>query len=372
MIKNLKKNLQNRLEKLRESLFEKKIDTILILSQDNRRYLSGFTGEDHQFDESAGALFISNSKLILATDSRYELQAKKEALFYDIICYKGRLSEKIPDILESLKTKRLGFESARISYMQFNEISKELKKNNLPVELVDLENIVENQRKIKDEEEITEIKKALSVAETGFIKFFTSIKPEITESEAAWALEKELRESGGDALSFPVICAAGENSALPHAIPGNKRLNKGVSVLFDWGVKVNGYCSDISRTYVMEKPDKTFLKVFKIVQDAQKKAIEAIRPGINGKDIDNIARKHIEDNGYKENFGHGLGHGVGLAVHEQPGISPLKDATLEPQMVFTVEPGIYIPGWGGIRIENMVVVRDNGVEVLNKMVTGWE
>ncbi len=368
----MKHNIQQRLEKLRRSISEKKIDTCLVLSENNRRYLSGFTGEDHQFDESAGALFINDSKLILATDSRYELQAGKEASFYDIVCYKEGLAKKIPDILKLLKTKRLGFESKRISHLQFNKISEELKSNRLDIELVAIDTIIENHRKIKSEEEICEIKKALLIAETGFAIFFDSIKSGITEKEAAWSLEKELREAGGDSLAFPVICAAGTNSALPHAIPGDDKLENGIPLLFDWGVKTKGYASDISRTHIIGKPDETFLKVFNTVETAQAKAIKAIKPGISGKDIDKIAREYIENNGFKGKFRHGLGHGVGLAVHEDPVISPLRDTIIEPQMVFTVEPGIYIPGWGGVRIENMVVVREDGAEILNKMETGWK
>lgn len=368
----MKQNIQQRLEKLRKSIFEKKIDTCLVLSENNRRYLSGFTGEDHQFDESAGALFINDSKLILATDSRYELQAGMEAPFYDIVCYKEGLAKKIPEVLKLLKTKRLGFESERISHLQFNKISEELKTNRLDIELVPIDSIIKNHRKIKSEEEICEIKKALLIAETGFAFFFDSMEPGITEKEAAWSLEKELREAGGDSLSFPVICAAGTNSALPHAIPGDGKLTRGIPLLFDWGVKVNGYTSDISRTHIIGKPDETFLKVFSTVEAAQAKAIELIKPGMSGKDIDKIAREYIESNGFKGKFRHGLGHGVGLAVHEDPSISPLRDTIIEPQMVFTVEPGIYLPGWGGVRIENMVVVREDGAQVLNSMETGWK
>jgi Xaa-Pro aminopeptidase len=192
----------------------------------------------------------------------------------------------------------------------------------------------------------------------------------MSEKEAAWRLEKEMRESGADALSFPSIVASGPNSALPHAIPGNRILKEGEPVLFDWGTVHHGYCSDTSRTTILGKAGDDFTKVFNTVVEAQKLAIKAIRGGISAKAIDQIARHHIEKTGYKGKFGHGLGHGTGLAVHEAPALSPLKDTILKPGMLVTVEPGIYIPEWGGVRVENQVVVREDGAEVLNRLDVG--
>jgi len=363
----LKKTIEKRVKKLRESLADNNIDTLLVLVEENRRYLSGFTGEDTQFDETAGALFITDKRLILATDSRNELQAANEAPLYEIVCYKKGLVKELPDIINTLKTKRLGFESIRMSYMQYNKICRQFGSSGIDVELVEADNIMECLRIVKEQSELEEIKKALLIAESVFMNFAENIiKPGMTEKQAAWILEKKLREAGADSLSFPIIVASGPNSALPHAIPGNRKFHEGEPILFDWGVKLNGYCSDISRTLVLGSQDDKFEKIFKTVLDAQLKAIDAIKPGISSKAVDKIARNHIERMGFKDNFGHGLGHGIGLAVHEPPGISPLKDTLIESQMVFTVEPGIYIPGWGGVRLENMIVVREDGAEVLNK------
>ena len=361
----MKEKIENRIDKLRKAILQKGIDGLLVLVEENRRYLSGYTGEDTQFDESAGALLITEKDLLLATDSRFEIQAAEEAPLFEIVCYKKGLANELPSILRKLDIKRLGFESIRLSYMQHAKISDALKEDNLGVDLVAVENLVENLRLIKDEDEIRAMKKALSISEAVFIKVSEIIMPGMTEKEAAWLIEKGLRENGADALAFPVICASGPNSAMPHAIPGNRRCSKGEPILFDWGAKLNGYCSDISRTILLGKPDETFIKVYSAVLKAQQKAIASIKPGMNSKDVDAVARGHIEDMGFKGRFGHGLGHGVGLAVHEPPSVSSLSDNILEPQMVFTVEPGIYIPGWGGVRIENMVVVRENGAEVLN-------
>lgn len=362
----MKKTIEKRVERLRKSLAENNIDSLLVLVEENRRYLSGFTGEDTRFDETAGALFITDKRLILATDSRNDLQAAREAPLYEIICYKKGLVKELPNIINTLQTKRLGFESIRMSYMQYNKICGQLSSSDIDVELVEADNIMECLRAVKEQSELEEIKKALFIAESVFINFTeNTIKPGMTEKEAAWILEKNLREAGADSLSFPIIVASGPNSALPHAIPGNRNFHKGEPILFDWGARLNGYCSDISRTLVIGSPDDKFKKIFNTVLDAQLKAIDAIKPGISSKDVDEIARNHIDSMGFKDNFGHGLGHGIGLAVHEPPGISSLKDTLLEKQMVFTVEPGIYIPGWGGIRLENMVVVRKDGAEVLN-------
>jgi len=364
----LKKTIEKRVERLRKSLAENNIDTLMVLVEENRRYLSGFTGEDTQFDETAGALFITDKRLILATDSRNDMQAANEAPLYEIICYKKGLVKELPNIINTLKTKRLGFESIRISYMQYNKICKQFGSSNIDIELVEADDIMGCLRIVKEQSEIEELKKALIIAESAFMDFIeNTIEPGMTEKDAAWLLEKNMREAGADSLSFPIIVASGPNSALPHAVPGNRKFNKGEPILFDWGARLNGYCSDITRTIVIGNPDDRFKKIFKTVLDAQLKAINAIRPGISSKTVDEIARNHIDSMGFKDKFGHGLGHGIGLAVHEPPGISPLKDTLLESQMVFTVEPGIYIPGWGGIRIENMVVVSENGAEVLNSL-----
>lgn len=354
-----------RMEKIRTLMNTHDIDTLLVSTEENRRYLSGFTGEDSQCDESAGALFITGHKLILATDSRYELQASKEADQFDIVCYREGLAKSLPDILKQLGSKRLGFESVRTSVKQFHEFENIFSSEKLDTELVPTENIVEQVREIKTEDEIEKTRQALSLAENAFEKVLGQIQPGMTEKKIAWLLEKEMRETGAETLSFPSIVASGPNSALPHAIPGNRAWMKGEPLLFDWGARLNGYCSDTSRTLFFGKADRTFQKVFQTVVDAQKKAIAAIRDGAGTRDVDRIARDHIENNGFKGKFGHGLGHGTGLAVHEAPRLSPLKDTVLKTGMLVTVEPGIYLPDWGGVRVENQVVVRDEGAEVLN-------
>jgi Xaa-Pro aminopeptidase len=363
----LNSSIENRIKRLRESLSKTDIDTLLVLVGENRRYLSGFTGEDTLFDESAGALLISEAALILATDSRYELQARNEAALYEVICYREGLAKELPGVLKKLNTKRLGFESVRMSCMQYQKVIEALEKADYSTELIAVEEIVENLRIIKEKPEVDLMRQALHIAEEVFGACMQQLRAGMTEKELAWLLEKGMRESGAEGLSFPPIVASGPNGALPHAIPGDRVIQKGEPILFDWGARLNGYCSDISRTVVIDSPDSTFKKVFHTVLDAQRLAIDAIKPGMSSKAVDKIARDFIEEKGFGGKFGHGLGHGAGLAIHESPRLSPLKDIRLEPGMVTTVEPGIYLPDWGGVRLENMVVVTDDGAEVLNRI-----
>lgn len=363
----MKKIISERLLKIRETIAENEIDTFMVLIGENRRYLSGFSGEDTQFDESAGALFITADDLILATDSRYQLEAEKDAPLFEVFCYKDGLIKALPQILTRLSTRCLGFESVRLTFQQHRSMVETLDKNNIVVNLKGTENLVENFRNQKSEDEIEAIKTALKIAEDAFIDFKAHIRPGMTEKEAAWEMEKRMREMGADGLSFPVIVASGPNSALPHAVPGQRRFEAGEPILFDWGVRLNGYCSDISRTVCIGTPDETFKKVYRTVLEAQQMAIAAVCADAEAKAVDSVARNHIDEKGYQERFGHGLGHGVGLAIHESPRLGPTSTDTLRPGMIVTVEPGIYLPDWGGVRLENMVAVRNDKAEVLNSI-----
>ncbi|MBW2021027.1 MAG: aminopeptidase P family protein [Deltaproteobacteria bacterium] len=362
----LGKTTKNRLARLRARLQTEPLDTFLVLQGENRRYLSGFTGEDGQFDESAGALFITLERQLLATDSRYETQAQIEAPDFEIYRYREGLAQALPEILKTLHTERLGFESVRLSYLQFQRFEEQLKNQNLSVSLVPTENFVEELRMIKEEKELEAIRHALAVSESVFESIRETLSPGVSERELAWAIEKGLRERGAESVAFPPIVASGPNAALPHAIPTDRPVKSGEPILFDWGARLNGYCSDISRTLVLGQPDTTFKTIYQVVQDAQSMAIEVIKPGISTQVIDKTARDYITAKGFGDHFGHGLGHGVGLATHEKPHLSPIRPMNLKVGMVTTVEPGIYIPGWGGVRLENMVVVKEDGAVVLNR------
>jgi Xaa-Pro aminopeptidase len=364
---SLQDRITKRIQKLRQTLAEKKIDAFLVLIDHNRRYLSGFTAEDTLFDESAGALFIGSENLLLATDSRYELQAAKEAPQYEIFCYQKGLVSSLPTILPKIKARTLGYEHHRLSVKQYEEIITCLKTEHVDIELIGLDGMVERQREIKDQSEIDKTKAALVLAENVFTQVIAELQPGLPEIEIAWAMEKGMRAAGAEALSFPPIVASGPNSAMPHAVPSDRCLQVGEPILFDWGARLNGYCSDISRTLIFGQPDSQFKKVYQTVKDAQSKAIDAIRAGVHAQSVDRVAREHIEAAGFKDRFGHGLGHGTGLAIHEPPRLSPLLDTILEEGMLCTVEPGVYLPSWGGVRLENMVVVRRDHAEVLNTL-----
>jgi Xaa-Pro aminopeptidase len=366
----LEPTIDHRIRQLRAGLPAAGIEALLVLVAENRRYLSGFTGEDTQFDESAGALIITSKELLLATDSRYELQARREAPDYEVICYKEGLAKQLPAIVERLNITRLGFESVRLTVEQHEKIQEELNRAGHSTRLLPVEDLVEKLRMVKDESEVEKTRNALRLAESVFTACLPSIRPGTTEKELAWLMEKGMREAGAEALSFATIVAAGPNSALPHAVPGDRAIQPGEPILFDWGARLDGYCSDISRTVILGQPDSRFEKVFQTVLDAQRFAIDTIHPGASSRAVDKVARDHIERKGYGDLFGHGLGHGTGLAIHEAPRLSPLKEFRLEAGMVSTVEPGIYIPDWGGVRLENMIVVREDGAEVLNELDPG--
>jgi Xaa-Pro aminopeptidase len=361
----------SRISKVRDRLAEEGIDGLLVLIEENRKYLSGFTAEDHHFDESCGALLITSDSLILATDSRFELQARNEAPDYEVVIYRNGLSRELPGLTQRLNVRKLGFESARLSVQQHAALQKAYEEENQQLTLLPVEDLVEKFRQIKTAEEIALTRQALALAEEAFRAVVENLKPGMTEKQVAWAMESAMREAGADGLSFPVIVAGGPNSALPHAVPSERPLRTGEPILFDWGAKLNGYCSDTSRTIILGAADDTFKKVHGTVLEAQQRAIAAIRAGINSKMVDAAARDFIHQSGYEGKFGHGLGHGTGLAVHEAPRLSPLRETILESGMLVTVEPGIYLPEWGGVRIENQVVVGDDGPIVLNTLPTHY-
>lgn len=359
----------SRINHLRKAMNKENLDGFLVLVGENRRYLSGFTAEDHQFDESCGALLISHDKLLLATDSRFDLQARIEAPGFDVHVYKKAFPDEFPDLLARLGLVRVGFESERISVHQHTRFVDAIQKAGYDATLLAMQNLVENLRIQKDPDEIAATQAALHLSETVWESFVPSIRAGMTEQAAAWELEKRLRESGADALSFPTIVAAGPNAALPHAVPSDRPFQPGEPILFDWGVRLNGYCSDTSRTVMIGTPDEKFLSVYATVRKAQEMAIAGIHAGVTGKAVDKIARDLIDATEFKDTFGHGLGHGTGLMIHEPPRLSPLSPHTLAEGMIVTVEPGIYIEGWGGVRIENQVVVERERARVLNRLGT---
>jgi Xaa-Pro aminopeptidase len=350
---------KNGTQKLSQGLREREIDGIFISQPENRRYLSGFDG-------SAGFLIITENRSILATDSRYTVQAKSQALEYEIFPITGDIGEWFSKLAVELNIKRLGFEAGHLTFALHRRLCDILNKGKSGLKLVPTEGIVESLRAVKEPEEIELITQAAKIADTAMDYIRDNIRPGMTERETAWEIEKFMREKGSQSLPFDIIVASGPNSALPHAQPSTRAIQDGEPIVIDIGARVEGYCSDLSRTLCLGTLDDTYKKVYDTVLGAQLGAIAIIKPGMTGGEADLLARTIIEEGGYVEAFGHGLGHGVGLAVHEQPRVGPNSSEKLVDGMVFTIEPGIYLEGWGGVRIEDLVVMEGGKVREISK------
>jgi Xaa-Pro aminopeptidase len=342
-----------RLKKLREVLVDKELDAILISQADNRRYLSGFTG-------SAGTLLITAEQAILATDFRYFEQMGREAPDFDLAKIETRFSELLPSLVADLGVHRLGFESQSVTVDELRTWAKGTDE----VEWVPLKDAVETIRQVKDEVEIDAMRRSVALTDAAFAHLLDRLVPGMTEREAAWEIESYMRTHGASKVAFPLIVAAGPNGALPHAQPGDGVIEPGAPVVIDIGCVLDGYCSDMTRTICLGQPSAKYLEVWDIVLKAQEAAEANIRAGTNSVEADAFARDIIAEAGYGDYFGHGLGHGVGLAVHEGPRASKLGEDVYAAGMILTVEPGIYLPGAFGVRIEDLVIIREGHVEIL--------
>lgn len=363
----MKKSLfQQRLNTLRIKMAGAKADTLWIIQPENRRYISGFKAVDTQLNESSGSLLINPKHALLITDSRYTIEAKKEARDFEVITLKKGLAEELPALLARLKTNVLGFEGGYVSWDLQRKIAKALKRLSPHSKMHPMDNLVESMREVKDDAEIKTIQASANMMSEILDKVISKLKPGRTEKDIAWEIKRLAHETGADGLAFPSIVASGPNGALPHAVPTERKVRPNEPIVFDVGIRLGGYCCDMTRTIFLETPKPKFKKIYHVVKEAQLAAIQAIRPGMKSSKLDGIARDIIKDAGFGDYFGHSLGHGVGLATHENPRISPQKPIRIEPGMVFTVEPGIYIPGKGGVRLEEMVAVERNGAKVLTK------
>jgi Xaa-Pro aminopeptidase len=351
--------ISDRIQKLRQGLGEKEIDGIFISQPENRRYLSGFDG-------SAGFLLVTPQDKILATDFRYIAQAKSQAPDYEIFPITGDAKDWFPRLVAELDIKRLGFEAGHISFALHRQLSGILNKGKSQLRLIPVDGVVESLRAIKGPGEIKFIFQAAEITDAAVEYIQDKIHPGMMEKEAAWEIEKFLREEGSETIPFDIIVASGPNSALPHAKPSGRVIQSSEPILIDIGARMQGYCSDLSRTICLGTADDTFNKIYDTVLGAQLAAMAIIKPGMTGGEADQLARVVIEEGGYGEAFGHSLGHGVGLAPHEQPRLGPNSLDHLVDGMVFTIEPGIYLDGWGGVRIEDLVVMESGKVREISK------
>lgn len=343
-----------RLSNLRDFLSKENLDAIIINKPENRRYFSGFTG-------TSGILLISLKAAALITDFRYVEQANKQATCFTIIEHKKSIIEMLAEVMQTNGFTKIGFEGDFFTYNEFANLAKLIRDIQLkPVELDGL-------RSVKDTSEIDDLKKAVAISDKAFAHILSFIKPGISEMEVAVELENCMRRLGSQKPAFDTIIASGIRSSLPHGVASEKKIANGDFVTMDFGAVYNGYHSDITRTVCVGKANAKQKEIYQLVLEAHLAGEAAISIHKTGKEIDTEVRQIIINAGYGQYFGHGLGHGVGLAIHEFPRLSPSSTCdNLRENMVVTVEPGVYLPDWGGVRIEDTVVVTTNGCEVLTK------
>ncbi|HBV03854.1 MULTISPECIES: M24 family metallopeptidase [Mammaliicoccus] len=338
---------------LRKVMEQKGLDAIVVLSPYNRRYLSGFTG-------TSGSLLITQDTKQLITDFRYIQQANSQAEDFEIINQNGPMINKINELIQHGDYKNVGVEADLITYNEYQALNTD------EVQLSSIEGVIETIRMIKDDFEIKQIQKAADIVDETYEHILKWVKPGMTENEVNNEMEMFMRSKGATCSSFDTIVASGHRGALPHGVASNKVIEEGDMITLDFGALYEGYVSDITRTFAIGEPKEEMKKIYNIVLESQLAALEQIKPGMTGKEADSIARDIISSYGYGEQFGHSLGHGIGLEVHEGPALSQKSDIVLEENMCVTLEPGIYVEGLGGVRIEDDVLVTKNGLQRFTK------
>ena len=352
--------MSSRLGRIRAALEQAEVEALLVGSGHNRRYASGFTG-------SNGWLLISADYAGLATDFRYVEQAESEAPEFEVFQLQGKLAEWWPEFVKPIGRCKLGFEAEQISVA----MHKALREANVKApaarrpSLVQTNGVVERARAVKDAEELELLRRAAQLTDETFAEVQGRIEPDWTERRVAWEIEQYARTHGAEALAFETIVASGTWGARPHARPRDAQVGEGQSIIIDMGVRIDGYCADMTRTFVIGEPDGRFGEIYDIVLAAHEAAAQLVEPGMRAKDAHAIAFDVIDGAGYGERFGHGLGHGVGLEIHESPYIGKTSEETLEAGSVITIEPGIYLPEWGGVRIEDMGVLTGEGFQTFS-------
>lgn len=346
-------DFEGRISRVRQGLAEAQVDALLVTEPSNVAYLTGFTG-------SNGQLLVSPSEALFFSDPRYEARAASLVENAEVIIYPARLTDVLAARLQAGNIGRLGFEAKATTVWQRDDFGQRLDN----VELVATTDAVEELRRVKEPAEIERIKQAVSVSDEAFSWVLDQVSPGRSERDVALQLEVHMREAGAEAVSFEPIVGSGELSAHIHHTPSERIFDKGDLVLMDFGSKSQGYCSDLTRTIVIGPATDDQRELYELVSTAQRRGIERIGAGQQGADVDAAARRVVEAAGRGDDFGHGLGHGVGLDIHEAPRLHRLSEDTLAAGEVVTVEPGVYLKGRGGVRIEDMVVVTDGGCEVV--------
>ncbi len=347
----------SRVQKLRERLAKDDLGALLVSNGENRRYVSGFAS-------SAGYLLVTQDEAVICADFRYTELAAQQAPGWRVDRIGGK-PDWLPKLVNEFKIKTLGFEADDMTVGTLERFKKALKEGDADPELKPTSGIGVELRAYKDAEELGLLQHAIDIGDQAFEETASRLEVGMTEKEAAWIFEKAVRERGAESISFETIVAVGPNAARPHHATSDSLLVEGQTIVIDCGARYQGYCSDLTRTVALGEADDEMKRVYDIVLTAQLAAIAIVEPGMTGEECDAIARKIITEAGHENDFGHSLGHGLGLEVHENPGVGPNAKGTLENGMPFTIEPGIYIPGWGGVRIEDVVVLENGKARVLS-------
>ena len=354
-------HLSVRTARLRRQITQVGLDGLLVSNPADIRYLSGFCGDDSW-------LVITRRSRRMISDLRFQQELSRTCPWIRSVMRRGRLHEALAKVARSMRIGRLGFQAEHITVAQARVLAKSVGGKRLKAVTGWLAEL----RAVKDDVELASIRRAIRIQEQAFGQLVSHIRPGMTEQEVAAYLEYTMKQLGASGSSFSTIVAAGTNSALPHAVPGRRRLKRNQIILIDFGARVDGYCGDLTRVVCLGRMPARLAKVYQIVREAQLAAVEAIKPGVLLRDVDAVARRIIRKAGYGSRFAHSLGHGIGLDIHEQPILSPRIDGELRPGHVVTVEPGIYLPGIGGVRIEDDVAVTERGRRKLSSLPTDLE
>lgn len=347
---------KSRLADFRERMAEHEVDGYLIQDRMDQYWLTGFTGED-------GFVLITSRAVVLLTDGRFDENADREAPYARKVLRKKRTPEYTAKQVQKCRIKRLGFNPGQMSVAEHKVLTKACK----PTKLVGTPDLVTPARACKEPREVKRIRQAIEIAEKSLLKVRRWLKPGLTERQIAAKLVYEMQSLGASGETFPSIVASGPNSSIPHAVPSDRKLKKSELLLIDWGAHVDWYGSDLTRVMWLGSIPARLRKIFDIVREAHDRAIDAVRPGMTAHELDHVARSVITKAGYGKRFNHALGHGLGLVAHEIPRIGKGTETVLEPGMVITIEPGIYLPGVGGVRLEDDVLVTRDGCEVLTSL-----
>ena len=347
-------NVKGRIERLRALLTEKVVDAVLVTKEENVHYFSGFRGD-------STALLVTHERLLLVTDSRYTEQASAEASLYEIVEQRDGLYRKVAELAVEAGVVALGYEGAALVCDQYEKLKEMLGEISFDTSLA-----LDALRQVKDADEIVLIRRACAIADEGFAHIIRYIQPGMTEMEVAAELEHYMRTLGSERPAFQTIIASGVRGSLPHGIASDKVIARGELVTMDFGAVCAGYHSDITRTICVGRADARQREIYDAVLSAQMRALAALRPGVTGIEVDRIARDSLAEKNFEQYFGHGLGHSLGLEIHEEPRLSKAGKHIMQPNMLITDEPGVYIPRWGGIRIEDTVLITADGSEPLTR------